>query len=323
MSEPVQQKRISRTLLLRRAGVVAVGVAGLSACGGTESRNGAALLGADTEATALGYAPPQRAPLFCQLTSFFTADEAIAVEAITARFVPGTPDDPGAREACVTGFIDSKLARYQSFATPTYFKGPFAKPVPKKSTGPQEHAAKTIFVAKSEADRYGFQSSLTPQETYRLGLAILDGLMRSEHGAPFVSLPETTQDDVLGLMEAFGPLSDDPKKAKAQLALQNSPAGKAMKKAFVKPTPYGFFSAVLEDTYEGMFADPIYGGNRDFAGWKLVGYPGAQRAYTPAELTQGPNRRTVQGLAQMPAMHPGVPAPDVILPVSGTNGKEH
>jgi gluconate 2-dehydrogenase gamma chain len=26
--------------------------------------------------------------------------------------------------------------------------------------------------------------------------------------------------------------------------------------------------------YEGMFADPIYGGNRDKLGWKMIGYPG-------------------------------------------------
>jgi gluconate 2-dehydrogenase gamma chain len=25
---------------------------------------------------------------------------------------------------------------------------------------------------------------------------------------------------------------------------------------------------------EGMFADPIYGGNRDKAGWKMLGFPG-------------------------------------------------
>jgi hypothetical protein len=145
--------------------------------------------------------------------------------------------------------------------------------------------------------------------------------MKSEHGSPFVSLPESTQDEVLGLMEAFGPLSDDPKKAKAQLALQSSAAGKAMKKVFLKPTPYAFFSTLLEDAYEGMFSDPVYGGNREFAGWLLVGYPGAQRAYTPAELTKGPNQRAVQGLAQMPAMNPGVPAKHAILPISGTNGK--
>jgi gluconate 2-dehydrogenase gamma chain len=35
---------------------------------------------------------------------------------------------------------------------------------------------------------------------------------------------------------------------------------------------------------EGMFADPVYGGNKDFAGWRLVGFPGAQPAFTGADL---------------------------------------
>ena len=35
---------------------------------------------------------------------------------------------------------------------------------------------------------------------------------------------------------------------------------------------------------EGMFADPLYGGNRDFAGWRLVGFPGAQANFTPSDL---------------------------------------
>jgi hypothetical protein len=33
-----------------------------------------------------------------------------------------------------------------------------------------------------------------------------------------------------------------------------------------------------------MFADPVYGGNKDFAGWKLVGFPGAQPAFTEADM---------------------------------------
>jgi gluconate 2-dehydrogenase gamma chain len=31
---------------------------------------------------------------------------------------------------------------------------------------------------------------------------------------------------------------------------------------------------------EGFFADPIYGGNRDKAGWKMVGYPGLPAVYS-------------------------------------------
>jgi len=33
-----------------------------------------------------------------------------------------------------------------------------------------------------------------------------------------------------------------------------------------------------------MFADPLYGGNRDFAGWRLVGFPGAQGNFTSVDL---------------------------------------
>jgi len=43
---------------------------------------------------------------------------------------------------------------------------------------------------------------------------------------------------------------------------------------------------------EGMFADPIYGGNKDFAGWRLVGFPGAQMEFTAADMeSSGPFTR--------------------------------
>ena len=33
------------------------------------------------------------------------------------------------------------------------------------------------------------------------------------------------------------------------------------------------------DANEGFFADPVYGGNRDMVGWKMIGYPGARYNY--------------------------------------------
>ena len=45
---------------------------------------------------------------------------------------------------------------------------------------------------------------------------------------------------------------------------------------FTWPTPQAFFNTLRTHTMEGMFADPVYGGNKDFAGWRLVGFPGAQ-----------------------------------------------
>ena len=41
------------------------------------------------------------------------------------------------------------------------------------------------------------------------------------------------------------------------------------------PPSTTFFSMLYQNVMEGMFSDPIYGGNKNKAGWKLVGFPGA------------------------------------------------
>ena len=293
---PDARMRLTRRRLLIAAGgsAAAAGLVTLPGCGGDDGGSTeAALEEANVDAPQLRSQPyiPSQPPLNCLLLSFFTADEARAVEAFTGRLVPGSPDDPGAREACVTNYIDRKLAEHKTFATTTYFHPPFAKPAKDRPPG---FAGDTVYVAEDELDRYGFQSSLTPQQAYRLGLAELDRYARKLHRRPFDELSPGRQDAIIGDLE------DD------------------KVKSFVKPTGGGFFDMLLNDTYEGMFADPLYGGNRDFAGWKLVGYPGAQRSYTPAELEQGPNERTIQSLTDMPAMHPGRAEDHVILPISGS-----
>lgn len=44
--------------------------------------------------------------------------------------------------------------------------------------------------------------------------------------------------------------------------------------------PGGFFATLVQLTREGMFSDPIYGGNVNFAGWDLMGYPGVKLVWT-------------------------------------------
>ena len=36
-----------------------------------------------------------------------------------------------------------------------------------------------------------------------------------------------------------------------------------------------FWTTVYQTVMEGMFSDPIYGGNRNKAGWRMIGFPGA------------------------------------------------
>jgi gluconate 2-dehydrogenase gamma chain len=98
------------------------------------------------------------------------------------------------------------------------------------------------------------------QDFYRRGLAQLDAYCSKTYQKSFVKLSAAQQDDVIG-------------------ALEQGKAG-----GFEYPTAQAFFNTLRTHTMEGMFADPVYGGNRDFAGWKLVGFPGAQLFYTPADL---------------------------------------
>jgi gluconate 2-dehydrogenase gamma chain len=98
------------------------------------------------------------------------------------------------------------------------------------------------------------------QDFYRRGLAQLDAFCRKTYNEPFVRLDSTRQDEVITALEQ----------------------GKAT--GFVWPDGRAFFETVRTHTIEGLFADPVYGGNKDFAGWRLVGFPGGQAVYTPADL---------------------------------------
>jgi gluconate 2-dehydrogenase gamma chain len=98
------------------------------------------------------------------------------------------------------------------------------------------------------------------QDFYRRGLAQLDAHCRKTYNQPFVRLSAAQQDEVIGTLEQ----------------------GKASEFEF--PTAQAFFNTLRAHTMEGMFADPVYGGNKDFAGWMLIGFPGAQPLFSPADL---------------------------------------
>ena len=86
---------------------------------------------------------------------------------------------------------------------------------------------------------------------YESGLAALDRYARSSRGEPFVQLTAVDQDSVLIDVETG-----------AATGFAGSSAA--------------FFAMVLNHTHQGTFGDPFYGGNRDFVGWDLIGYPGVR-----------------------------------------------
>jgi gluconate 2-dehydrogenase gamma chain len=102
----------------------------------------------------------------------------------------------------------------------------------------------------------GYQSRFTPAELYRAGIAAVDQHVVVEfHGRSFAQVSPTDQHEVLKGLEA-GTITLD-RGVDAQT----------------------FFSMLLQNTKEGYFADPIYGGNKDMAAWKMIGFPGAHYDY--------------------------------------------
>jgi len=95
---------------------------------------------------------------------------------------------------------------------------------------------------------------------YRRGLKALDAYCEATFKDRFVYLKPAQQDEAITAMEN----------------------GKAA--GFSWPSAQSFFNTLRTHTMEGMFADPIYGGNKDFAGWRLVGFPGAQPTFTAADM---------------------------------------
>jgi gluconate 2-dehydrogenase gamma chain len=96
------------------------------------------------------------------------------------------------------------------------------------------------------------------RKTYSSGLAALDAYARSTGGKPFAALSMTEQDKILSDFE------------------QNTGVGGYGDSA-------AFFELVHRHTLEGMFGDPSYGGNANFAGWELIGYPGP-RMFVSSEM---------------------------------------
>lgn len=104
-------------------------------------------------------------------------------------------------------------------------------------------------------DEQGYQAELAPAGLYRKGIESLDAHCRGVHeGRRFAELSPDEQDAILHQLED------------GELELDGVPAGT-------------FFELVLENAIEGFFCDPLYGGNRDMVGWRLVGFPGARYDY--------------------------------------------
>jgi gluconate 2-dehydrogenase gamma chain len=104
------------------------------------------------------------------------------------------------------------------------------------------------------------------RQAYTAGLADVDRRAVQMRGMPFASLPSADQDAVLREIEATS-----------------------------------FFALVRAHTIQGTFCDPFYGGNENFVGWDLLGYPGVRTIVTADEQKMGitlkPNHKSAYDYA--------------------------
>jgi gluconate 2-dehydrogenase gamma chain len=120
--------------------------------------------------------------------------------------------------------------------------GPFGSYQGLYMQGPFEHGTA----------QQGLQDQATPAEVYRTALKALDSYTRAHFGGKtFSALAAADQDALLSGLEH------------GTVALEGADGKR-------------FFELLLQNTMEGFFADPLYGGNRNMVGWKMVGFPGAR-----------------------------------------------
>jgi gluconate 2-dehydrogenase gamma chain len=99
----------------------------------------------------------------------------------------------------------------------------------------------------------GFQLEYTPAELFRRSISAINTHFAAQ-GKAFDQLPPVEQDSYLASLEKGG------------IDLDGVPCNV-------------FFELLLKHTVEGFFSDPIYGGNKNKVGWRMLGFPGAYVDY--------------------------------------------
>lgn len=111
---------------------------------------------------------------------------------------------------------------------------------------------------ESELELMGSAQFLaSPVARYRSGLKAMQAWSLKTHGKAFADLSADQIDHFLTELESGHLILD-----------------KAIDSR-------GFFELMLQNAREGYLSDPIYGGNRNMAGWKMIGFPGARYDYRP------------------------------------------
>lgn len=176
-----------------------------------------------------------------------------------------TPDNNAAEFTSLTFFNEVEASTIEAIA---------ARIFPGDPTDPGAREAGVVdYIDRSLA---GFLKDL--QTFYRRALQELDDYARERHGAAFSELAEKDQDSTLSALDSS--IETESREYGADSSRDQSRG----EDEEVSDLLTRFFSIVREHVLQGMFCDPVYGGNRDVVGWRLLGFPGAQWGYSAGQM---------------------------------------
>jgi gluconate 2-dehydrogenase gamma chain len=190
---------------------------------------------------------------------FFDEHQWATVEAAMARIIPAD-HQPGAKEAGTVKFVDQYLSGIDYIYAKPDGSG-FEKPVGSRARAWQRRI-----------------DSL--RKTYIEGIEDMDRRSRNRFGEDFRQLSAEQQDRVLTDMERSAGRSEEPLEENSATAAleplgETEPSGPALQQSMTE-LELEFFYLLILHTRQGFYADPIYGGNKDHAGWDVIGFPGPE-----------------------------------------------
>jgi len=211
------------------------------------------------------------------VSTFFDPHQRATIAAAMARMIP-TDDTPGAAEAGTIDFLDGYLS-----GTDRIYAAPDGDGFEVLTGRRLDAWTQRLEVVRSR---------------YAAGVLALDAAAE-RRGGRFVDLDDAAQDEVLREVERPEGREQEADAARAKVALYGAPVEAALQQTSAE-VDLGFVPLLALHTRQGFYADPVYGGNRDHVGWKVIGFPGPASL---AEVHQG--RYTTIDYFAEDRVHPG------------------
>jgi gluconate 2-dehydrogenase gamma chain len=173
------------------------------------------------------------------------------VEAAVERLIPADEHAVGARAAGVADYVDGLLGAFETDPPRIWAGGPFSG----------RHGGEAGF------DRF-LPLGRIEEIAWRTRIEGSRGIAEREINGPVVGWQERYTDGVTRLGTDFADVDGDDQDRRLATVPE-------------------FRSLLYQHACEGMYGDPAYGGNRDGAGWRNIGFVGDSqpRGYTEVEVS--------------------------------------